>query len=179
MYKCVTTQVDSSLSDLFTSSRSPSHIDLCYFKVSVLVPLQWGHQTLSCFGFPTCPHTSHMCSPFSMWTKSYSIAIFSLDLKSANPFIKYMNKCQHIRVNWEPFNCILILDLYLKKMTLKSCFPLFQIFDSLPTYTLVLIEKLYLPGMLKFYFIKYFIITPSHSRLLFFFSNFVFILNFI
>jgi hypothetical protein len=38
MYKCVTSQVDSPLTDLFTSSWSPSHIDLCHFKVSVLVP---------------------------------------------------------------------------------------------------------------------------------------------
>jgi hypothetical protein len=49
MYKCVRTQVDSSLTDL---SLIPdlSHNDLCHFKVSILVPLQWGHQTLSCFG---------------------------------------------------------------------------------------------------------------------------------
>jgi hypothetical protein len=40
----------------------PSHIDLCLFKVSVLVPLEWGHQTLSCFGFSAYPHTSHVCS---------------------------------------------------------------------------------------------------------------------
>jgi hypothetical protein len=37
MYKCVTSQIDSSLTDLFTSSWSLSHIDLCHFKVSVLV----------------------------------------------------------------------------------------------------------------------------------------------
>jgi hypothetical protein len=43
------------LTDLFTGSWSLSHIDLCHLKVSVLVPLQWGHQTLSCFGFPTYP----------------------------------------------------------------------------------------------------------------------------
>jgi hypothetical protein len=64
MYKCVTTQVDSSLLHLFTGSPSPSHTELCHFKVSVLIPLQWGYQTLFCFGFPTYPHTSRMCSPF-------------------------------------------------------------------------------------------------------------------
>jgi hypothetical protein len=37
MYKCVTSQNDSSLTGLFTSSWSLSHIDLCHFKVSVLV----------------------------------------------------------------------------------------------------------------------------------------------
>jgi hypothetical protein len=83
MYKCVTTQVDSSLPDLFTSSSSPSHIDLCNFKVSVLVPLQWGHEILSCFQFSTYPHNSHMCTPFSIWAKSYNVAVFALDLKSA------------------------------------------------------------------------------------------------
>jgi hypothetical protein len=36
MYKCVTTQVDSSLTDLYTGSWSTSHIDLCHFKVSFL-----------------------------------------------------------------------------------------------------------------------------------------------
>jgi hypothetical protein len=82
MYKCVPTLVDSSLSDLFTSSWSPSHIDLYCFKVSVLVSLQWRHQTLSCLGFPTYPCTYHMCSSLSMWLKSNHIAIFALDLKS-------------------------------------------------------------------------------------------------
>jgi hypothetical protein len=63
MYKCVTTQVNSSLTDLYTGSWSPPHVDLCHFKVSVLVPLQWGHQMLSCFGFSTFSHISRMCSP--------------------------------------------------------------------------------------------------------------------
>jgi hypothetical protein len=56
MYKCVTTQVDSSLTDLCTGSWSPSHVNLYCFKVSVLVPLEWEHQTLSYFGFLTYPH---------------------------------------------------------------------------------------------------------------------------
>jgi hypothetical protein len=47
MHKCITTLIDSSLSDLFTTSWSPSQIDLCHFKVTLLAPLQWGHQTLS------------------------------------------------------------------------------------------------------------------------------------
>jgi hypothetical protein len=33
------------------SSRSPSHIDLFSFKVTVLVPLQWGHQHFQVWGF--------------------------------------------------------------------------------------------------------------------------------
>jgi hypothetical protein len=78
----VKTQNNSSLPDLFTSSRSPSHIEPCHFKVSVLAPLQWGHQTLSSFGFPTYPHTSWMCSPLSVWLKYNNIAAFALDLKS-------------------------------------------------------------------------------------------------
>jgi hypothetical protein len=62
MHKCITTRNDSLLPDLFTTSWSPSRIDLCLVKVTVLVPLQWGHQTLSSFGFPTYPYSSHMCS---------------------------------------------------------------------------------------------------------------------
>jgi hypothetical protein len=53
------------------------------FKVSVLVPLEWGNQTLSCFGFSTYSYTSHMCSPLVLWSKSNHIAAFALDLKSA------------------------------------------------------------------------------------------------
>jgi hypothetical protein len=49
MHKCITTRTDSSLPDLFTASWSPSQIDLCHFNVTVLAPLQWGHQTLSHF----------------------------------------------------------------------------------------------------------------------------------
>jgi hypothetical protein len=41
MYKCVTTQVDSSLTDLYTGSWSHSRVDCSHFKVSVLVPLEW------------------------------------------------------------------------------------------------------------------------------------------
>jgi hypothetical protein len=77
------TQMDSSLPDLFTSSQSPSHIDLCHFKVTVLSPPQWVHQTLSSFGFPICHHTSHVCSPLSMWPKSNNITAFVLVLKFA------------------------------------------------------------------------------------------------
>jgi hypothetical protein len=83
MYKCVTTQVDSSLTDLYTASWAPSHVDLCHIKVSVLVPLEWVHQMLSGFGFFTYPHTSHMCSPIVMWPKSNNIAAFALVLKAA------------------------------------------------------------------------------------------------
>jgi hypothetical protein len=57
------THVNSSLTDLFTGYWSPSHDNLCRFKVSVLAPLEWGHQTLSCFGFSTDPHTSCVCFP--------------------------------------------------------------------------------------------------------------------
>jgi hypothetical protein len=80
MHKCITTRIDSSLSDPFTASWSPSHIDFCHFKVTVLAPLQWGHQTLSSFGFPTYPHSSCMCSPPSMWPNSNNTAAFDLEL---------------------------------------------------------------------------------------------------
>jgi hypothetical protein len=42
MHKCITARIDSSLPDLFNTSWSPSDIDLCHFKVTVLAPLQWG-----------------------------------------------------------------------------------------------------------------------------------------
>jgi hypothetical protein len=47
-----TTWTDSSLPDSFTSSQSLSHSDLHRFKVTILAPLQWAHQTLSSFRFP-------------------------------------------------------------------------------------------------------------------------------
>jgi hypothetical protein len=82
MYKCVTTHVHSSLTDLFTGSWSPSDVDLCRFKVSVLVPLELGHQILSCLGFRLSLF-SCMCSPFLKSPKSNNIAVFALDLKTA------------------------------------------------------------------------------------------------
>jgi hypothetical protein len=83
MHKCITTRIDSSLTDLFTTSCSPSHYDLCHFKLIVLCPLQWEHQIFSSFGFPTYPHSSRMCSPLSVWTYSNNISAFALDLESA------------------------------------------------------------------------------------------------
>jgi hypothetical protein len=44
MHMCIITWIDSSLPELFTTSWSPSHIDLCHFKVTVLALLQWAHQ---------------------------------------------------------------------------------------------------------------------------------------
>jgi hypothetical protein len=83
MHNCVTIQINLSLPDLFTISQSPSHIDLCHVKVTVLVPLQWVHQTLSSFGFPAFPYSSCVHSPLSVWAKSNNIAAFALALKSA------------------------------------------------------------------------------------------------
>jgi hypothetical protein len=64
---CIVTRIDSPLPDLFTTSWSPSHRGLCHFKVTILTPLQWAHQTLSSFGLPTFPYSSCMCSPLNMW----------------------------------------------------------------------------------------------------------------
>jgi hypothetical protein len=61
----VMTHVDSSLTDLYPDYWSPSHDNLCCFKVSVLVPPEWGHQMLSCFGFSTYFYITQMCSPLS------------------------------------------------------------------------------------------------------------------
>jgi hypothetical protein len=76
MYTCVTTHIDSSLTNLYNGSWSPSHVDLCHFKVSVLVPLEWGYQTLSCFGFSIYSHIFRICFPLVMWSKSNHIAAF-------------------------------------------------------------------------------------------------------
>jgi hypothetical protein len=81
-HKFITTCIDSSPPDLYTASQSLSHIDQCHFKVTVLAPVQWGHQILSSFGFPIYPQSSHMCSPLRVWPKSKKITAFSLDLKS-------------------------------------------------------------------------------------------------
>jgi hypothetical protein len=40
MHLCITTRIESSLPDLYTTSQSPSHSDLCQFKFTVLSPLQ-------------------------------------------------------------------------------------------------------------------------------------------
>jgi hypothetical protein len=80
---CITTQIDTSLPNLFTTYQLPSHSDLCHFKVDILAPLQWGHQTLSNFWFPIFPYSSCMCSPLSMCPMSNNITVFILGLKSA------------------------------------------------------------------------------------------------
>jgi hypothetical protein len=79
----VMTHVDSSLTDLYPGYWSPSHDNLCCFKVSVLVPLKQGHQTLLCFGFSAYFYITQMCSPLVMWSQSKHIAVFALDLRSA------------------------------------------------------------------------------------------------
>jgi hypothetical protein len=76
------THVNSSLTDLYIGYWSPSHDNLCDFKVSVLAPLESGHEMLSYFGFSTYSYISRMCSPLVMWSKSNHIAAFALDLKS-------------------------------------------------------------------------------------------------
>jgi hypothetical protein len=73
VYPYVLTHVDSTLTDLYIGFWSPAHDNLCLFKVSVLVPLEWGHQTLSCFGFSIYSYISCLCSPFVMWPKSNHI----------------------------------------------------------------------------------------------------------
>jgi hypothetical protein len=53
-YNCI----GSSLPELFTTSQSPSHSDLCQFQSTILAPLQQAHQPLSslCFlHFPIPP----------------------------------------------------------------------------------------------------------------------------
>jgi hypothetical protein len=67
------------------SSLLDSHLPIvasCQFKITILTPLQWAHQTLSSFGFPTFPYSSCRYSPFSMWPMSNNISAFVLHLKS-------------------------------------------------------------------------------------------------
>jgi hypothetical protein len=52
-----TSVLQSELIHLYiTTTQSPSHSSLCCFKVIILAPLPWAHQTLSSFGFPTFPY---------------------------------------------------------------------------------------------------------------------------
>jgi hypothetical protein len=118
MYKCVTTQVDSSLTDLYTGFWSPSHVDLCCFKVSVFVPLKWRHQMLSCFGFSTYRHISCMCSPLVIWPKSsvFFYPVFRLQIHCRSHQLLLNNqynlemwlsrnwKCNALRKNGESRN---------------------------------------------------------------------------
>jgi hypothetical protein len=84
MYKYVTSQVDSSLTDLFTSSWSPCHIDLCHFKVSVLVPLSGDIKYYHVLGFLPIPIPPMYALPLPCDpSPSNHIAVFVLDLKSA------------------------------------------------------------------------------------------------
>jgi hypothetical protein len=96
----------SSLPDFFTTSQSPSHIDLCHFKVTVLAPLQWEHQTLSSFGFLTYPHS------LSVWPNSDNITAFALDLKSTYEgehtifgILRLANLAQDDVLQFHPFTC--------------------------------------------------------------------------
>jgi hypothetical protein len=77
---CVTLQVNSSQTNLFSSSWSPSPIGLSCFKVSALVSLCWGQKMLSSFlGVlptlrpPLCaltwPKSNHLT--FFFWKKGF------------------------------------------------------------------------------------------------------------
>jgi hypothetical protein len=73
----VQNHICSSLPD-FTTSWSSSHSGLCQFKITLFAPLQWAHQTLSSFRFPTL--SVFLLYKFSM---SNNITAFVLGLKSA------------------------------------------------------------------------------------------------
>jgi hypothetical protein len=80
MHMCITTWIGSSLPDLFTTSRSPSHSGLFQFKVTLLAPLQWAHQPHSSFRFPSLS-LFHLCaSPLSVWHMSNNIIACVLGL---------------------------------------------------------------------------------------------------
>jgi hypothetical protein len=80
MHRCITTRIGSSLPDLFTTSLSFSHSGLCQFKITILAPLGWAHQTLSSFRFPTLPYSSCMHSSLNVWPMSNNITTFVLGL---------------------------------------------------------------------------------------------------
>jgi hypothetical protein len=50
MHMCITTQIGSSLPDLFTASWSPFHSGLCHFKITEFVTV---HQPHSSVRFPS------------------------------------------------------------------------------------------------------------------------------
>jgi hypothetical protein len=52
------------------------HWFLIHCSWQPVVPLEWGHQMLSCFEFSTHSYISHMCSPLVLWSKSKHIAAF-------------------------------------------------------------------------------------------------------
>jgi hypothetical protein len=56
---------------------------LFVLRLTILDPLQWAHETLSSFGFPTFPYSSCMCPSLSMWPMINNITEFVLDLKFA------------------------------------------------------------------------------------------------
>jgi hypothetical protein len=112
LLSCVTTHVDSTLTDLYVGFWFPAHDYLCHFKVSVLVPLDWGHQKLLCFGFSTYSYISCMCSPLVMWSKSNNIAAFALDLKSTYEgehtifgLLSQADPAQNDVLQFQPFTC--------------------------------------------------------------------------
>jgi hypothetical protein len=82
MHMCITICIGSSLPDLFTISQSPSHSGLCQFKITLSAPLQWAHQTLSSFEYPTFPYSSWIHSPLNLWPISNNITAFVWGIKT-------------------------------------------------------------------------------------------------
>jgi hypothetical protein len=54
MQMYITTLIVLSLPELFTNLQSPSHSDICQFKITILAPLQWAQhfQVLGYFPLP-------------------------------------------------------------------------------------------------------------------------------
>jgi hypothetical protein len=99
-------------SNWFTLVPDPLLLITCHFKVSVLVLLEWGYQTLSCFGFSTYSYISRMCSPLFLWSESKNVAAFALDLKSAYErehtifgLLSLANLARNDVLQFHPFTC--------------------------------------------------------------------------
>jgi hypothetical protein len=55
MHKCITPRIDPSQPDLFTTLRSPSHIDLSQFKITIVTSLQWEIKHFQVWGLLPMP----------------------------------------------------------------------------------------------------------------------------
>jgi hypothetical protein len=78
MHKCVTTRIGSSLPDLFTISRSPSHSGLCLFKITLFTLYSGYIKHFKVLGFLPFPYSSSMCSLLIVWPRSNNITAFVL-----------------------------------------------------------------------------------------------------
>jgi hypothetical protein len=79
VHMCITTWIASSLPDLFTTSRSPSHRTSINLRLPYSLLCSGHIKHFQVLGFLPFP----IPTPLSMWTMSNNITAFALDLMSA------------------------------------------------------------------------------------------------